>query len=382
MKRYILVLVAAAIVRAASPVAPNVEQTPSNIDHPSNGKTEAPRASRTAIFISNRIGPEMDRQMEAFEDLVTARVTDLGFRVVSKGISSDAMRKFDPTLASTPRSAESLDTQLSERSSALRIAQGLGADYLLVASMVSMGAKERRVDAYGLVATYTDTTLRFTYKLIEGQTGATITSDADKAVYSTRQTEHASEKSTDLTNELLDDAAAKIAASLGRKVSQGRITAPTAPAAAANLTINVQIADVTMPEIRIIENTVRVGPGQFKVVTSSAVVEIDGVAVGTAPGVVSVKPGFSKLRLTREGFKPWERTINVFNGQTLTVALEMSAETYARWKDLAGFLADLQNGAKLKEAEAQALILKATAVEKSGIQVDTKGASVLGWLVP
>lgn len=344
--------------------------------------TPVPQHFRAALFISNRIGPEMDRQMEAFEDLMTARVTDLGFQVVSKGIASDSMRKFDPALASTARPADSLDTQLSERSSALRIAQGLGADYLLVASMVSIGTKERTASGYGLNATYTDTTLRFTYKVIDGQTGATITADADKATYSAKQTDHASEKSSDVANELLDEAATKIAGSLGRKISQERIVAATPAPAAANLTINIQIADITLPEIRILDNTAAIGAGQLKVIPLHAIVEIDGVAVGTAPGVVQTRPGFSKLRITREGFKPWERTINAFNGQTLTVALKMTPETYARWKDLTSFIADIQNGAKLKDAEVKTLEAKAKMIANSGFKIQSSDSSLLKFFMP
>jgi hypothetical protein len=329
---------------------------------------------RAAIFISNRIGPEMDRQMDAFEDLVTARVTDLGFQVVSKGISADSMRKFDSSLASTARPADSLDTQLSEHSSALRLAQGLGADYLLIASLVGLGTKERAANGYGMNAVYTDTSLRFTYKVIDGQTGATITSDADKVTYSARQTEHSVEKNSDLNNELLDEAAVKIASSLTKKIAQDRITSPTASAAAATLTINTEIADVMVPDVRIVNNTVVIGAGHYKVGALNAVVEIDGVAVGSAPGAIPVKPGFSKLRVTREGFKPWERTINVFNGQTLNVALEMTPENFARFKDATAFMNALQNGAKLTDGEVKVLEGQAKMLSQSGYKVDTKDA--------
>lgn len=336
--------------------------------------TPLPQQYKAAIFVSNRSGPDGDRLMDGFEDLVTARVTDLGFQIVSKGISADSMRKFDSSLASTARPADSLDTQLSERSSALRLAQGLGADYLLVASLVSIGTKERAANGYGLNAVYTDTTLRFTYKVIDGQSGATITSDADKVTYSAKQSEHSVEKSSDVSNELLDEAATKIASSLTRKIASDRITAPAAPSAAATLTINTEVADTVIPDVRITNNTVTIGPGQLKVGALNAVVEIDGVAVGSAPGAISVKPGFSKLRVTREGFKPFERTINVFNGQTLNIALEMTPENYARWKDATGFLNALQNGARLTDAQVKVLEGQAKMLSQSGYKVDTKDA--------
>jgi hypothetical protein len=49
-------------------------------------------------------------------------------------------------------------------------------------------------------------------------------------------------------------------------------------------------------------------------------VELDGVALGSAPGIIPGRPGLHKIRLSREGFDPWERTINIYDGQNLRVA--------------------------------------------------------------
>ena len=53
-------------------------------------------------------------------------------------------------------------------------------------------------------------------------------------------------------------------------------------------------------------------------------VELDGIAIGSAPGTFQAFPGLHKLRLSREGFKDWERTVNIYAGQKLRVALQMS----------------------------------------------------------
>jgi PEGA domain-containing protein len=336
-----------------------------------------PHTYKAAIFISNHLGPKMEDQMDAFEDLVTARVTDLGFQVLSKGIVSDSLRKFDSAIASSPRPADSLDTKLSEQSSALRLAQGLGADYLLVASLVSLGSKERTVDAYGVNAVYSDSTLRVTYKVIDGQTGATITADAAKVVNSSRRTANSMEKTDDTFNELMDEAAVKIAGSLNGKISHDRITAPSAAAALVTLNIDVEAADVMIPDVRISEeHTVSISDSKYKVHPLNAVVEVDGVAMGTAPGPINLKPGFSKLRISREGFKPWERTINAVNGATITIALEMSDAGYARWRDATAFINHLKNGAKLTDAEVEVLHGQAKMLSQSGFKVDTKNAPV------
>ena len=76
----------------------------------------------------------------------------------------------------------------------------------------------------------------------------------------------------------------------------------------------------------------------------------------------------------REGFKPWERTVNFTNGQKLNVALEMSAAGYARWQDATKFMNELKNGAKLTDAEVKRIEGEAKMLEQSGYKVNTTDA--------
>jgi len=307
--------------------------------------------------------------------LVTGRVTDLGFQVFSKEVIADSLRQFDPTIAGTARPANSLDTKLSEQSSAVHLAQGLGADYLLIVSLSSIGTRSNAVNAYGLNRITQDTTLRFTYKILDGQTGASITAGADKVVYSAVQSENSVEKSDDIPNELMDQAADRIAQDLQTKIADNRITEIAPAAALANVRIEIEAADLVIPDVRVEkDNTVHISEGRLAVHPLNATVELDGVAVGTAPGTIHIKPGFSKLRVTRDGYSTWERTINATDGLVLTVALELSPEGYARWKDATDFLNALKNGATLTDAQAEELRGRAKMLEQSGYKVDTKDA--------
>ena len=76
--------------------------------------------------------------------------------------------------------------------------------------------------------------------------------------------------------------------------------------------------------------------------------------------------------IVREGFKPWERTVNLSNGQKLNVGLEMTDAGYARWQDATRFINDLKNGAKLTDAQVKVLEGEAKMLEQSGFKVDTK----------
>ena len=97
-----------------------------------------------------------------------------------------------------------------------------------------------------------------------------------------------------------------------------------------------------------------------------------GAVAQDAPGTIEVRPGLHKLRVTREGFAPWERTVNFTKGLTLNVAMTMSDEGYARWQDATAFLNVLKNGAKLTDAEVKVLEGQAKMLEQSGFRVNTK----------
>ena len=101
-------------------------------------------------------------------------------------------------------------------------------------------------------------------------------------------------------------------------------------------------------------------------------VELDGVALGSAPGSFQGRPGLHKIRLSREGFDTWERTINIYEGQNLRVALQMSNAGYARWADTTAFLATLDANRKLTDAEVKRIEGIAEFFKNSHYRVDTK----------
>ncbi len=336
--------------------------------------SENPKSFKAAIFIANRAGEQFDSNIMPLEDFLTSRVADRGFEIISREIAADSLRAFDPATASSKRPTDSLEARLTDQSSALRLAQNLGADYLLVASLTSVGSRERAVNAYGVAMVTNETTLRISYKILDGATGSTITADTITSKDSTRQTENAVEKNSDLLNGLLDDAAQQLASSLESKVLANKIRAVDTKVALASLNIQVEVADVTIPDVRLSpDNIVSIHEGKAHASPVNATVEIDGVAVGTVPGIIQVRTGFSKLRVSREGFRTWERTINAVNGQTLTVALQMTDEALARWMASTAFLNGLKNGAKLTDAQAEVLKGQAKALSESymKIKVDT-----------
>ena len=63
-------------------------------------------------------------------------------------------------------------------------------------------------------------------------------------------------------------------------------------------------------------------------------VEVDGVVVGTAPGAFQIRPGVHEVRVTKEGYATWEKSVAFADGQTLDVPIELSAAGLARKGEL------------------------------------------------
>ena len=341
-----------------------------------NVQTERAAVSKTfsaAVVISNRAGKDYDDKISVLEDLLSARITDLGFSLLSREVVVDNLRKFDPNSASAARPADSLDAQLTDQSSALRLAQNMGADYIVQASITSYAATKRTVTAYGNTLNNYDYTLRVTYKILDASGGGSLTGDVAKATRTEQATANASSEVQGIFDDLLDEATAQITSSLRTRIAAGKITAPKPAATLVTITIMPEAADLFIPDVRInAENVVTVGESKFKVTPLNATVEVDGVAVGTAPGKITLRPGFSKVRISREGFDTWERTISASDGQVLNVAMKMSAAGYARFKDATSFLNELKNGTKLTDAEVKKIEGEAKSLENSFFKVDTK----------
>ena len=327
-----------------------------------------PEATTVAIFVANRAGAVGDSELGALEDYITGRVTDLNVQVISGETALNAVAGMEPGAK-----ANELDAQLAQSTSAVRLAQTLGATHLLQVTLTGFESNKRNVDAYGVKATNEERIARVTYKILDGVTGASLASDTVRVSKTVQQSGASSEELTGVLNGLLEEAAQKVAVSLKRQIDRGRLVSSSATQGAVTFTLTTELADVYIPDVRIgAENTISISDSKFKVSALAATVEIDGIAVGTAPGQIQAKAGLHKLRVVREGFKPWERTVNLSNGQKLNVALEMTDAGYARWQDATKFINELKNGAKLTDAEVKVLEGQAKMFEQSGFKVDTK----------
>ncbi|MEI9962922.1 MAG: PEGA domain-containing protein [Limisphaerales bacterium] len=300
----------------------------------------APTLRKTAIIVENRAGVSFNDKVAVLEDLVSSRIAGKGYSVISRDVVTRALKDYSAGIDANGK-ADGLDRLLEDSTSALRLAQNLGADFILIPTITTFGSEKKTYNGNGISTVNIAYTLRLSYKIIEAGVGGAIRGDTVKASKTIRQTEGLQVEDNDILNELLDDAATQLADAATKNTE----SLPTE--VAKDKMVNFRIA-CTMTDPRqqpILISALGVTEDNHIVVTNQPValqpmdvtVELDGVAIGSAPGSFQGYPGLHKLRLSREGFDVWERTINVYEGQNLRVALQMSDEGYARWKDTTDF---------------------------------------------
>ena len=269
-----------------------------------------------------------------------------------------------------------LDQALSDSTSALRLAQNLGADFILIPSLTTYGTERKAYTGDGISTVNVTHTLRVSCKIVEAGAGGAIKGDMATATKTIRQSGNLSVDSSEVINELLDDAAGQLADALVKNA--GSLPTEVAKASMVNFSIACSMTDIkdqpiTVPNVQVTaDKRVVKTNAPIEVQPLDVTVELDGIAIGSAPGIFQAFPGLHKLRLSREGFKDWERTVNIYAGQKLRVALQMSDEGFARWQENMAFLQLLQDDRKLTDAEAKKIEGIAKFWSESHYRVDTK----------
>jgi hypothetical protein len=330
---------------------------------------------KIAIIVQNRGSAGLNDKVAVLEDLVTSRVAGNGFAVISRDDVTRSLKNYangkEPNGELT-----ALDRSLEDNSSALRLAQNLGADYILVPSIVSLGTEKKTYAGNGINTVNITQRLRVTFKIVEAGEGGAVRGGAVTAEKTFRQTEGLATESSDVINELLDDAASQLADA----IVVGGKSLPTEVAKAALVKFDVACTMTDPRQQPILISALGLTPDNKVVLNNQPIplqaldvtVELDGVALGSAPATLQGRPGLHKIRLSREGFDAWERTINIYDGEKLRVALQMSAAGYARWLETTAFLAGLDANRKLTDAEVNRINGLAEFFKNSHYRVDTK----------
>jgi len=317
------------------------------------GTMTATAAPSVALFVQNRAGAQLDGQLDAFQDLIGTRLSDAGFEVIryqdvldrfveSRGAEAGQELRQAVEALQTAKAEGTVDGP-SREASALRTAQLMGADFLVMASLVSLGENQKNVLAYGTQQEIAETTLRMGLRVLEGAQGRQIYGDILAVNEKVQQNQNIQMTPGDLIPTLLDRGAVALVEHV--RESAAAMAAATPEPTLASVTFTSQVA--------------------------GAAVEIDGVVLGTAPGVFQVRPGVHEVRVAREGYATWEKSVALHDGLTLDIPMELSAEGIARQGELeAQAIAREQSTA---EAQAKVTLAEGEAKKDSESYIRIEG---------
>lgn len=336
----------------------------------------ADRPVTVAIFVKNRDSDIPADRVAVFEDYLTARLADDGFKIIRREEVLNSVKDFaadGPNRGSDALPGASMDQLLSNNTSALRLAQNLGADLLLTATLASLDVDEAESAIPGGVVRSTVTNLSAGYTMLNAADGTTFKGDFSEA--QSRSTSTSGKPARANLDALLRESANRMAASIKADVAR-RLPAIAAATAEVPVGITVRVANFNVPEVT------RTPDGQYSIGESKRLevqnvnVFVDGIQIGTTSaesGDLRIAPGIHKLRLTRAGFNDYEATVKITPGIQLNIDMQMTPAEEARMLQRAVVFDSLKNRGKLTDAEVKALEGFAKMLSESFLRYDTGG---------
>ena len=381
-----LVLWVVAIHARAQAPAPDASQTP----------------RKAAVFVFSREPKVGRQQVKILEDLIAARVSSQGFTTLTRDVVLDSVARAmkQPTFEGLSKEDQakttefysqvtdalhqpdninkSLEDQLYEQSSVMRLAQTIGADLLVIAVVESYGTDQRDFKGNDLAPVETTVTfnnLLVSYRLAFAASGAAVAGDTVRVSRAWRESQNLHRETDDLMNGMLDEAAGELA---GKITAANHEIKEVPKVQAVGIVFNVKAVlpggtVLQLPSYR--SNNVEMAVDA----TVAADVILDGVSIGSIPGDIHMATGLHQVAIQAEGFKTWKRFVNVSEGQKFDIQLEMTPQGYEKWKEVIMFLSDLSRETKLTDVEVKQMEAKADLMRKAGIivNIDQYGTNII-----
>jgi len=352
-----------------------------------NSDSQTPSQRKAAVFVFTREPKVGVQQAKILEDLVAARLAKLGFATLTRDVVVDSISKamkqpgaemtqkdkslyeqFAAALQKPEKGEKNLEEQLDEQTSVMRLAQTIGADVIVIASIESFGTEKRIFKGNELAPVATTSifnNLVVSYRLAFAASGAVVAGDSVRITRAWRESESLTRETDDLLNSMFDEAATELAKKI-TSANQEVKEVPKVQAVGVQFNIKPVLPGGTPLQLPTYEN----GDVKLSVsVTVAADVTMDGVSVGSVPGELRFSTGLHQILVQAEGFKPWKRFVTISEGQKFDILLEMTPEGYDKWKEIITFLSDLSRKTKLTDAEVKQMEAKAEAMRKAGLIV-------------
>lgn len=349
------------------------------------------RQKKVAVYARNDSGDRaLDSKVRTFELAVAARLNNMGFGVIDRGIAAESLDAHlsparaggDSPKATAAENAakDSPGARLFKGASGLRVAELVGADYVLVVGFSGFGSERKSYRGYGIETSGQTFTLRADYALSGGTDAAGISGGSVRATKTLSRIPGLSVDSNDVLNELVENLADEAARSLSERVKPAEL--PSKAPARAEVEIVCTLDELSMPEVVFEDGKYVLKPNLIPATVPYINAEIDGVAQ-TVGGRVSLARGLHILRVKQADIEPFEANIFATGApnQILRFALKLSDSARARWKEDLEFLErvkrlalEASDASVLTRAQAERLMGIAEMYKNSGynIRIDAK----------
>ena len=298
---------------------------------------------KIAIFVKNQTKVAgMDDMVDGVRDRISAELAGAGMSVMDQAEIASGFNRFKVT---TAEERAGLINGVFTGGSTVRVAQMLGADYVMVASIISADRAALIVGGKQMMSF----TLRMTVKVSEAVQGSSVYGDNWTRKYPVSAENAAGTDASVYYNDLLDAWASETGAKIAAKAQTWR-RVEAASVQMVSFTVGTTIDEL----IQGLESGVRAPNdllNEMRRIVGGATVEIDGATVGSSPGTFQVAPGMHQLRISRQWMKDWQQTVNIQNGSNFKVALELSDAGLQRFHSLESLRAQIAKD----YAEAMAL---------------------------
>jgi len=281
---------------------------------------------KIAIFVKNQTKVHgMDDMVDGVRDRIAAELSGAGVVVLDQAEIASGFNRFKVT---TAEEREGLVNGVFSGGSVVRVAQMVGADYVMVASIVAADRASLTVSGKPMVSL----ALRMTVKVSESSQGSSVYGDNWTRKYPVTAENAAGTDASFYFNDLIDAWASETGAKIAEKVKSWR-RAERAPSQLVSFSVSTTIDEL----INGLESGVRASNdllNEMRRVVGGATVEIDGATVGSSPGTFQIAPGMHQLRVSRQWMKDWQQTVNIQSGSAFKVGLELSDAGLQRFHSL------------------------------------------------
>jgi hypothetical protein len=172
-------------------------------------------------------------------------------------------------------------------------------------------------------------------------------------------------------NQMIDKSLDGLAGSLAEQIANWRLP-ETTNANQAFCEIHARIEGLTMPSFDTLNGQPVFQNQNLPVFAEGASVEIDGVLVGQTPCTITTGRGMRKLRVYRDGLKPFEAVVNLTGKNRFDAILSPTPETLAQFNDQLAFLRALDQQQAISEATVNSINGYAKMLRQSGFRIDQR----------